>query len=411
MKATNTVWQVRRLAPLAACGLSCMLLMAGCAGSGVADDDDSAGGGRIDPTYDGRIVIGASQSPQTVVTRGSGTVGGLMEDSTMVVPNQWRGEKIHVIMTRKESLELAREDLAEGNTGGDVLFGGTTFTTPTGSDTGMALPDDGRLRYYPMTGQYQFYGYYTDDASNDALLRMADDGSYYYVPFTIDGTQDLMTASTVAPDSSKLGSAGTAGQGNFYSSYAARRGVHPNLHFDHKLTRLQFYLQPWSEKDTLMEVTDIAIESHATGKLIVAGHPAHPEIRQRAWFDDNGFSLFNVKRRVDGLLTGTLDQHPVWAGDSAVVTPIGEALILEPRQRYKITIGFRQPPVADDPHYTAAEVRQKWEAELSLPDGMPFREGSSYKVIIKVYRLVPIELQTTIINWKDGGEIDMDPDK
>jgi hypothetical protein len=115
-----------------------------------------------------------------------------------------------------------------------------------------------------MTGQYQFYGYYTDDAANEALLRIADDGSYYYVPFTIDGTQDLMTAATVAPDSAKLGSEGTAGRSNFYSSYAARRGVHPNLRFSHKLTRLQFFLQPWSEKDTLMQVTDIAIESHAT---------------------------------------------------------------------------------------------------------------------------------------------------
>jgi hypothetical protein len=388
-----------------------MILVAGCAGSGVGDDGDDTGGVNPDPTYDGRIVISTSQSPQTVITRGSGTVGGLMEDSTMVVPNQWRGEKVHVIMTRKESLELAREDLAEGNTGGDVLFGGTTFDTPTGSETGLAQAEDGRLRYYPMTGQYQFYGYYTDDAANEALLRIADDGSYYYVPFTIDGTQDLMTAATVAPDSAKLGSEGTAGRSNFYSSYAARRGVHPNLRFSHKLTRLQFFLQPWSEKDTLMQVTDIAIESHATGKLVVAGHPAYPEIRQRAWFDDAGFSLFNVKRRVNGLLTGTLDQYPVWVGDSGLVTPIGEAILLEPRQRYKLTIGFRQPPVTDDPHYTAAEVRQKWEAELSLPNSMPFQEGCSYKVIIKVYRLVPIELQTTIINWKDGGEIDMDPDK
>lgn len=385
------------------------IMLAACAST----DDNGSGNTDKDET----IAILTSQNSQSVITRGVGTVGGVMRNSTEIIPNKWNGEQLRIIMTEHGSMDLARNypEIGATNTTGDIVYGGTTFTAPKGVSTGVASSNDGKMKYYPMQGLFDFWGYYTDDAADDPSPVLSEDGKYYYVPFAINGSQDLMTATTIAPDSTLLGPEGSADRTNYYSAYAARRGVQPNLLFSHKLTRIQFSLVPWSKEDTLMQVTKIVLKSHTTGKLVVA-YDQQATVRQTAVFDNTGLKALNVRNRQNGELSDTLAwQHPVWAdslhGDSALVTNIGEAIMVEPRQKYDVIISYRQPPVADDPNHIAEAKTLQWETEMWLPSGEAFKEGYSYNVIIKVYRLMPIKLYATLLQfWQSGEDINMDPD-
>ena len=385
------------------------MMLTACSSTGDNDGNSSSDNNSIS--------IFTSQIAQNVITRGAGTVGGVMNNSTEILPNQWNGETLHVIMTKHGTIDYARYYPEIGSTAseGDVIYDGTAFTAPKGVSTGTASSNDGKLKYYPVQGTFDFWGYYTDNATSNTKPVLSDDGTYYYVPFSIDGSQDLMTATTTAPDSSLLGSKGSADRANFYSAYSARRNVQPNLLFSHKLTRLQFSLVPWSKRDTLMQVTKIVLKSRTTGKLIVA-YNSQSAVKQTAVFDNTGVKALTVKNRTNGVLSDTLAwQHPLWAdslkGDSALITNIGEAIIVEPRQKYDIIISYRQPPVADDPNHVSDAITQQWETEMWLPSGEAFKEGYSYNVIIKVYRLMPIKLYATLLDfWKSGEDINMDPD-
>ena len=122
---------------------------------------------------------------------------------------------------------------------------------------GEAMIEDGTINYYPPQGNFDFFGYHADDAVTAAVDRTSAATTLWTVPFTINGTQDLMsTKAELTGDITETSSqkyimahAGTAGataadpysrSKDYYSAYAARKNVHPTLTFKHLLTRLQF---------------------------------------------------------------------------------------------------------------------------------------------------------------------------
>lgn len=104
---------------------------------------------------------------------------------------------------------------------------------------GEAMIEDGTINYYPPQGNFDFFGYHGDDAVADNAT-IAKTTTLWTVPFTINGTQDLMStkAKLTNDDVTNMGTGSRAL--DYYSAYAARKEVHPTLTFKHLLTRLQF---------------------------------------------------------------------------------------------------------------------------------------------------------------------------
>jgi hypothetical protein len=161
--------------------------------------------------------------------------------------NKWDGEHVNVYMFNKGSFDVTTD-----GQGGD-LFNNTEMRAPlpsvnaTGQVQEYVLSDfeDGNTnktyvkhRYYPATGEYDFWAYHLDDAISTAAGGSAPvvGTTDIKVPFEINGTQDLMVAAAWPSDAEMT----TLGQTGFYKAASARKGVNPNLLFQHLLTRLTF---------------------------------------------------------------------------------------------------------------------------------------------------------------------------
>jgi len=247
------------------------------------------------------IQIGVTQNYDLSTTRGTGTVGsvGGTDDAS-----RWDNQLINVFMFNKGTLDLATEK--DATTGADVpLFDNQLMITPgsknaipgstASAHSGQAMiwdTDDaskqGVIKYYPIMGNFDFFGYHGDDAiTTKPALNTA--GNAFEVPFAIDGSQDLM--STKAVQSTSTWPNANDDVTRFFSAYSGRRGIHPNLAFDHLLTRLQFNIKAGNDEAAGVEagvqpdpyasattysgvyVTKIEIFSRITGSLITAWTP------------------------------------------------------------------------------------------------------------------------------------------
>lgn len=228
------------------------------------------------------ILLGATSRVSADATKGTGSVGDIAGENT----NVWAGQHVNVFMFNKGTFYLAGAYQKVVSTDGQntvsyvatnepALYNNQEMRTPNpGANTGADVteyltisdgtdPDDGKTfvqhKYYPMTNNFDFWAYHVDDAgtgtgnvgepeyfdaqgavvANPAAPNAAPVG--VRVPFTIDGTQDLMVAAAW-PSAAELST--PVGQNNdFYSAKAARANIQPNLTFNHLLTRLQFYLR------------------------------------------------------------------------------------------------------------------------------------------------------------------------
>ncbi len=219
-------------------------LFASCSSS-----DDFANEGAQNPNVDERQEIRLNlATPGAMATRGTGTVGGVGTGT-----NVWRGQKINVFMFTKDDNHATTLDLTNVGTAAapQYLYNNTSMITP-GSDenlidgmgvtanvaSGQAMIEDGTINYYPSVGNFDFFGYHADDALTGALDDT--DNAKWTVPFTIDGTQDLMsTKAALTPDQIAIPGVGATYE-DYYSAKAARKGIDPTLTFKHLLTRLQF---------------------------------------------------------------------------------------------------------------------------------------------------------------------------
>lgn len=216
-----------------------------------SSDDVAANEGQLPQYAEGEqvpIILGATARADVDVTKGTGTVGDLAANTAS---NVWGGQHVWVYMMEKGSLNLAKENA--NDTKG--IYENTEMRTPnpsvdiTGAARELVAVDNNGMyqqyRYYPMTGNFDFWAYHIDDAGTDngkpAPVVGDDDVT---VPFEIDGTQDLMVAHAWPTPAE----ATALGNNDFYSAKAARANLQPNLTFQHLLTRLQFVVKGGNQK-------------------------------------------------------------------------------------------------------------------------------------------------------------------
>lgn len=411
-------------------------LLASCS----SDDDLSTGGNGKDGLQKIKIGMGVQAN---VATRGTGTVGAVGEKE-----NTWAKQTVNVYMLNKGTLDLAKF-------GEDPIYENTVLTTPADNASGIAtelVENVPQYKYYPTTKTaFDFWGYRLDDADvtaegdRDGSATAAAIKNNKFVPYTsgdslligfnIDGTQDIMAGKAV-PTEEEINKCG--GEENIYSAFAARRDVQPNIKFEHLLSRLNFQVldgkkTETTDPDKAVKVTGITVKSKATGKLVIAYQGAETtfeNVSDQLIVDKDADSEkdaallkeLKVKQRADGApLTQNLEDlapvTPAWNNGMAMATQVGEALLAIPADKYEITINLKQKvqvkgdkltPQEDD----FEEKEYTYEADLknTVNPEKGFEPGYSYNVTITVYGLSEIVITTTLTPWKDGGNIEMNPE-
>lgn len=412
-------------------------LLASCS----SDDDLSTGGNGKDGLQQIKIGMGVQAN---VATRGTGTVGAVGEKE-----NTWANQTVNVYMLNKGTLDLAMF-------GEDPIYKNTVLTTPNGNASGIAteFDTDGTTplyKYYPTTKTaFDFWGYRLDDA--DVTAAGDQEGSATaaaiennkFVPyisgdslligFNIDGTQDIMAGKAVPTekDITKCG-----GEDNIYSAFAARRDVQPNIKFEHLLSRLNFQVldgkkTETTDPDKAVKVTGITVKSKATGKLVIAYQgeaTTFANVSDQLIVDKDADSEkdaallkdLKVMQRDGSNLNATLvaldPVTPKWNNGTAMATQVGEALLAIPADKYEITINLKQRVQVKGDKKNPNEETDFQDKEYTYtadlkntvnPKG--FEPGYSYNVTITVYGLSEIVITTTLIPWKDGGNIEMNPE-
>ena len=398
-------------------------------------NDDTLGGNGEQNVSEQQIRLGVASSK--VQTRGTGTVGGMTD-----AENVWAGQTLWVYMLQKGSMDLAYYKApAVGTTAAaeTEVFNNKKFNAPNAADntkSGLATTADGTIAYYPVSGNYDFWGYRVDDAvAGDPVVKLvndagdevaADQATKRVVDIKIDGSQDIM-AGKAAPSTDEVVKLGNYAD-NFYSAYAARKGVQPNITFNHLLTRFTFEVRAGSKATAgllaggntdAVKVTGVSVDSKTTGTLTVAYTGETKAAADLLTFTGDASAL-TLKQRDAALADNNaplVALEPVsltWTDDAATigdVIKVGEALLVAPGQtEYPLTIALSQD-VLQKVGETKVTMPLEQKATIKMDGVKAFEPGKSYKVTITVYGLEEIKVTATLVPWVDGGSIDIDDDR
>lgn len=399
-------------------------------------NEDTLGGNGDQNVSEQQIRLGVASSK--VQTRGTGTVGGMTD-----AENVWAGQTLWVYMLQKGSMDLAYyKSPAVGTTAAaeTEVFNNKKFKAPNTADntkSGLATTADGTIAYYPVSDNYDFWGYRVDDAAvgGDPVVKTVDDtgaeveanvATKRVVDIKIDGSQDIMAGKAVpsADEVTKLG--GYAD--NFYSAYAARKGVQPNITFNHLLTRFTFEVRAGSKATAglpaggnteAVKVTGVSVNSKTTGTLTVAYTGATKEAADLLTFTGDASPLKLQQRSATAVdnndpLVALEPVSLTWTDENAAmgdVLKIGEALLVAPGEtEYPLTIALSQD-VLQKVGEAKVTMPLEQKATIKMDGAKKFEPGKSYKVTITVYGLEDIRVTATLVPWADGGSIDIDDDR
>ena len=399
-------------------------------------NDDTLGGNGEQNVSEQQIRLGVASSK--VQTRGTGTVGGMTDTE-----NVWAGQTLWVYMLQKGSMDLAYyKSPAVGTTAAaeTEVFNNKKFKAPNTADntkSGLATTADGTIAYYPVSDNYDFWGYRVDDAAvgDDPVVKTVDDtgaeveanvATKRVVDIKIDGSQDIMAGKAVpsADEVTKLGGYAE----NFYSAYAARKGVQPNITFNHLLTRFTFEVRAGSKATAglpaggnteAVKVTGVSVNSKTTGTLTVAYTGATKEAADLLTFTGDASPLKLQQRSATAVdnndpLVALEPVSLTWTDENAAmgdVLKIGEALLVAPGEtEYPLTIALSQD-VLQKVGEAKVTMPLEQKATIKMDGAKKFEPGKSYKVTITVYGLEDIRVTATLVPWADGGSIDIDDDR
>ncbi len=246
----------------------------------------------IDPTPDAEdkvaLNLGVATPAMTVGSRGTGMVGFVGTADDNATNASWDSQRLFVTMVDQTTNEVYEEP------DGTEYFAGVEFRAPKSApDNNEGLirmyktynvqpADNGILeyKYYPVTGEYTFYGWHIDDATaggetdgtgiTTTFGKESDVKVAKVSGIVIDGTQDLLAANTeVIPETEPTEPtapyyhAVQAFTGDYdemvdkqFSARTARNGFTPILNFEHTLARLQFFVKSGKGSDAALNYVD-----------------------------------------------------------------------------------------------------------------------------------------------------------
>ena len=268
--------------------------------------------------------------------------------------------------------------------------------------------------YYQGSTTYDFYGYHVDGAADNVdagsqAVQTTEEATRIYVPFTIDGTNDLMIAK--ADQATDISGTEVTNEALAYSAYAARRKVQPTLKFEHQLARFYFYIVPGAASADNISVTGIKMKSKTKGNLVVVGETRGIEVT-----DDTYSDLALMQRGTSGALEALAPTKPETfntAPDAAQTEKqVGESLLVIPNDetQFDLIVSMEQEGVESG----VADLNAVIAASALEGDGVntsKFEAGKEYKVVITIYGLEQVVITAELVDWTDGGTVPIDPDQ
>lgn len=351
-------------------------------------------------------------SPVAVASKSTGTVGGLQGN------NNWAGQTLYVF-----GYESDVTDFSTGEAGAFIWHVQTTAPA-TGEKDVISVMNadplgDGSVGqtpepYYYANGDvlYDFYGYHIDDAyDGGAAPAPVAEADRVYVPFHINGGQDLMVAKA-DPAIDVVGTDLEATPEYAYSAYAARKGVQPTLQFRHELARFTFKIQAGAEGAEDFQVSAIRLQSKTHGNLVVVAQPGADSDNlgvQDVTGDPEWLSL--QQKGASGSLEQLAPKAPLAFGEDP--TEIGESILVLPGEA---TYDLEVEVIPTDPTITTPIDALKKTLNIADvtggdPDATAFEAGKSYEVTIKVLGINEVEISAALTPWEDGGKTEVDFDE
>lgn len=338
-----------------------------------------------------RFGLGA---PLDVRVKSVGSVGG-----TEAQGNVWNGQELKIY-----GFERTVADFTSA-----AFIDNVSATAPVGEQKGALSVTNAAANnepfYYTSGLYYDFYGYFIDDAATAEPVKTAEG---IYVPFTLDGSQDLMIAKAdQQTDIDAAGAADKVTEARAYSAYAARRGVQPTLSFKHLLSRFTFKIVAGSESAADISVDAISLVSRNSGNLVVVGGA-----RGLADIAENTVELFLQQRGENGAMeTLTPAKTGAYTESRDNAVSVGESLMVIPGEAeyaLKIYMSKDGSETAIEPYTRTIKISEITGA----PEGATaFDAGYSYDVTAVIYGLEDVRITAELEPWKDGGHTTIDPDE
>lgn len=409
------------------------MMAAGVLASCSQSENDGLPEGDIDLTPSGDKVFISAVTPSASITTSTRSSGSIGADGTEL-NNAWSGQELHIFAFQK--------NVQTGKTIGEKIttdrsklpFYDKVGVANSGSEFAVEWKDNLPL-YFPRSGAYDFFGYYADDALIGALLV---ENNTMYSNFRIDGSQDLLIAKAALTEADKTALGNNEAEYNkAYSSYTARKGVQPRMKFEHLLTRLVFKVKGMgSSHPENVYVKAVRVKSRATGKLVFAyvedtdkgaffnGELVDLSLQERNAKEmqplDNGIVIDEAQLPEDKADAPMLGKYPASANGVTEAKVVGEALLVEPSDKYDIEVDVVQYYNASDKLIPSTESRnytykETIKASDVVKDGdsaniIKFAASTSYNVTIQVYGLEEIKLTAELSPWIYGGDVPVNPE-
>lgn len=297
--------------------------------------------------------------------------------------------------------------------------------------------------YYAEAAQYNFFGYYVDDAAGDytdpnaivnpAPTVTANEGivSSITLDVKINGTQDILLAKTDKEDDlinkDPNNTKPIASTNKLYSAYSARRGVNPNLNFEHQLSRFVFSIKKGGNVESnKITIDSLKVESFTTGTLTIVG--SSTPVSNQSWNDvtkqfgevDSKQNLFLVPSGERSYLpVTTLDNDTPIIKDNTLnihptdtYIPIGDIMVYPGQDVYNFDLGIKQTGITAGIPTQHLQIEMAKVIKNGASAGVQFAEpGKQYNVNLIVYGAEEVVITVTLTDWDEVGEIEIDPDE
>lgn len=268
--------------------------------------------------------------------------------------------------------------------------------------------------YYNATNAFDFYAYYADNALRNTPVKATD---RVYATVRIDGTQDIMLAKAdpaadiaaakakYADDPEKLARINQVTDRDAYSGYAARRYVHPNLKFEHQLSRFNVTVTPMTADAQNIKVTGLKMNKcYTDGTLTIVSATDRGLV-----VTPNNVAALDFRQKIGSNLSRISTTNPVSLSGTEIGTAlnVGVGLLLMPQESYELNMNFEQTGTATGNNETFAITPAMIEGNTATA----FEAGKQYNINIKLYGFQKIEISVELTAWEDGGDIVIDEDK
>lgn len=275
----------------------------------------------------------------------------------------------------------------------------------------------GEYFYYEASKYYDFFGYYIDDAKNgNPLAGNAPEpvidatAGTISLPVQITGKEDIMLAKA-NPATDVDGKGVDAAKA--YGAYAARRGVIPNLIFNHQLARFNFKLKAGNANTAnAITINGMTISSRDKATLVIASNDdaIQPGLTDFSSVDPVPFPL--QLRKAGGLSPLSLSDNvkPQFNADETYEgETFGEPVLVIPGDStYDIKLSLSQADYSFNNPFTV-DLKIDFANLQGGSDNVAIA-GHQYDVTLIVYGLEQVQVNVTLADWTPSGSFIINPD-